>query len=126
MRTGEGKLVPTDLSLLADDIPDSSLYSSKLYVCGKKAYLDVLQSERFPDSLNLYHFRLKGISEKAVVAKCNESYNGSIVELYEDLCKGEPVTFTLSDLFKTGRDGIIKTTSMDRTVQFKPARLIQL
>ena len=125
MNAADGNLIATDLSLLADDIKSSSLYSSKLYICGKKAYLDVLQSTTHP-GLVVYHFRLKGITEAAVVAKCNESYQGCIVQLYEQLCAGEPITFTLQGLFKTGKDSLIKTVSLDRTVQFKPARRIDL
>ena len=125
MHSAEGKLVPTDPSLLADDIKSSSLYSSKLYICGKKAYLDVLQSTTHP-GLVVYHFRLKGIPEKSIVSKCNAEYGGRVDRLYEALATGERMTFTLSGLFKTGLDGLIQTASMERTVQFKPARLIQL
>ncbi len=110
------KLVPTyiDKSLLKE----GNLFSKKLYVCGKKAYLDVLTSDKNRDEVELYHFRLKGISESAVIHKCNEEYSGDIQALYQDLITGNRAKFTLSGMFKTGLDGTIKTVSQDRTVQF--------
>jgi hypothetical protein len=123
MRSAEGELVPTDLD--SSVLKGGSLYSRKLIVCGKKAYLDILTSTENPE-LEVYHFRLKGIPEKSIVSKCNAEYGGRVDRLYEVLATGERMTFTLSGLFKTGLDGLIQTASMDRTVQFKPARLIQL
>lgn len=118
-----GTLVPTDLDKSV--LQGGSLYSRKLIICGKKAYLDILTSTK-NTALELYHFRLKGIPEKSIVAKCNANYEGQIERLYEELVTGIKMTFTLSGLFKTGRDGLIKTTSMDRTVKFQQARKIQL
>ncbi len=123
MHSAEGELVPTDLD--SSVLKGGSLYSRKLIVCGKKAYLDILTSTENPE-LEVYHFRLKGVPEKSIVSKCNAEYGGRVDRLYEVLATGERMTFTLSGLFKTGLDGLIQTASMDRTVQFKPARLIQL
>ena len=110
------KLVRTyiDKSLLKG----GNLFSKQLHVCGKKAYLDVLTSDKNRDEVEMYHFRLKGISENAVIQKCNEEYNGDIQALYQDLLNGNQVKFTLSGMFKTGLDGTIKTVSQDRTVKF--------
>ena len=117
------QLVPTDLDTSV--LKGGSLYSRKLIVCGKKAYLDILTSTENLE-LEVYHFRLKGIPETSIVCKCNSSYEGQIERMYEDLATGMRMSFTLSGLFKTGLDGLIQTTSMDRTVQFKPARMIEL
>ncbi len=117
------QLVPTDLDTSV--LKGGSLYSRKLIVCGKKAYLDILTSTENLE-LEVYHFRLKGIPETSIVCKCNSSYEGQIERMYEDLSTGMRMSFTLSGLFKTGLDGLIQTTSMDRTVQFKPARMIEL
>lgn len=109
------QLVPTDIdeSLLKG----GNLISKELYVCGKKAYLDVLTSDKNPD-VEMYHFRLKGISENAVIEKCNKEYNGNIQRLYQDLLNGQKVTFTLAGMFKTGYNGLIQTISQDRSVKF--------
>ena len=119
----EDTLVPTDLPESA--LQGGSLYSRKLIICGKKAYLDILTSTKNPD-LELYHFRLKGVPETSIVSKCNKDFDGRIDRLYEALASGIKMTFTLSGLFKTGRDGLIKTTSMDRNVKFEKARYICL
>ena len=80
--------------------------------------MDILTSDKNRDEVELYHFRLKGISESAVIRKCNEEYAGDIQALYQDLIAGNRIKFTLSGMFKTGLDGTIKTVSQDRAVQF--------
>ena len=102
-----------------EDLKGGNLYSKQLYVCGKKAYLDVLTSDKNTD-IELFHFRLKGVPTKSVIVKCEEEYNGDIKKLYFELLQGKLIRFTLTDMFKTGYDGKIQTISLDRQVQFNP------
>tara|TARA_R100000805_G_C3625951_1_gene136205 strand:- start:6484 stop:9975 length:3492 start_codon:yes stop_codon:yes gene_type:complete len=102
-----------------DDLKGGNLYSKQLYLCGKKAYLDVLTSDKNSE-IELFHFRLKGIPVKSVIDKCEKEYDGDIKKLYSELLQGKLIRFTISDMFKTGYDNKIQTISMDRQVQFNP------
>jgi hypothetical protein len=116
----ENKIVPSFIP--HSDLCGGKLFSKKMYLCGKKAYLDVLTSEK-NNRVELYHFRLKGIPQHSVVNKCNTDYDGDIQKLFDDLAQGEKMTFTLCGMFKTGRNGTIETISQDRTVQFNVAEM---
>lgn len=111
-----GKLVPSFIK--EKDLLGGNLYSRKLYVCGKKAYMDVLTSDKNLD-ITLFHFRLKGIPNSSVIQKCDDEYDGDIEQLYKELVHGKKIRFTISGMFKTERDGLIRTISQDREVQFK-------
>ena len=111
------KIVPTTMS--ATELMGGQLFSRKLFICGKKAYLDVLTSTANP-SLEVYHFRLKGIPESSLLEVCNAEYNGDILHLYQELVNGKPIKFTLRGLFKCSFTGVFETISQERQVQFKP------
>lgn len=117
----DSKLVPTYIS--KEDLMGGAIYSKKLFVCGKKAYLDVLTSDKNKE-IEIYHFRLKGIPENSVVDKCNSEYQGQIIKLYEDLTSGKRINFTLKGMFKTGLNGLIRTIQQDREVGFTPAKQV--
>ncbi len=101
-----------------EELNGGSLYSKHLIVCGKKSYLDVLTCDK-NQSVELFHFRMKGISEQAMIDKCNTDYAGDIVQVYQDLYDGTPVTFKLKGLFKTDLNCKIHTITQPRVVQFK-------
>tara|TARA_Y100000385_G_scaffold274472_1_gene317710 strand:+ start:817 stop:4341 length:3525 start_codon:yes stop_codon:yes gene_type:complete len=113
----DNKLIESFVS--KEDLMGGNLYSKELYICGKKAYLDVLTSDKNSD-IELFHFRLKGIPSSSLIAKCEEQYDGDIRKLYSELLEGKLIRFTLKGMFKTGLDGKIKTICMDRQVQFNP------
>ena len=117
-RLVDAELLPSEQTEV--DLKGGELFSKKLYVCGKKAYMDVLTSTKNPD-IELFHFRLKGIPEKSFLRKCNEEFGGDPKLLYDALVRGEKMKFTLSGMFKTGLDGRIRTIEQDREVQFEPA-----
>ena len=95
------------------------LYSKKFYCCGKKAYLDVLTSTQ-NQNLEVYHFRLKGVPHKTIISKVDTCYGGCIETLYQDLCKGEAITFTIDCMFKCSKDSTMSTIQQNRVIQFTP------
>jgi hypothetical protein len=112
----DNQLVPS--SVTQTDLKGGALFSKKLYVCGKKAYMDILTSTHNPD-IELFHFRLKGIPEKSMICKCNDEFSGDPRLVYEALARGEKIKFTLSGMFKTGLDGQIQSVEQDREVKFE-------
>ena len=70
-----------------------NVYSRKLIALGKKSYLDILVDE---DGNEGYHIRLKGIPKQCILNYCKH-HNITIEELYEQLYKGDEITFNLLD-----------------------------
>lgn len=59
--------------------------------CGKKCYLDVLTNENGEIG---YHYRLKGVPQESIIAKCEEK-GWTLEELYVKLLNGEEIEFNL-------------------------------
>ncbi len=103
----------------ASDLPYElhDLRAKYAIVLGKKANFMVLYSPAKPDQ-EIYRIRLKGITEKAILNKCQSEYNGDMRAMYSDLLHGKVLSFTLEGLFKVEHTGRIYTTSMIRKVKF--------
>ena len=78
-----------------DELPDEYAYSYKSIFNGKKNYIDMLKDTKNNIAV---HYRAKGITLKAVKKLAQEKYNGNIFELYEDLFKGNTLTFDLKEV----------------------------
>ena len=89
------------------------------YFIGKKTYLDKLVDDAGQEC---YHIRLKGIPAKCIQAKCNKSYDGNPMFLYNDLYDGMTVSFDLTSggncVFKSNKNHTMTTSSMVRHVSF--------
>ena len=89
------------------------------YFIGKKTYLDKLVDDA---GQKCYHIRLKGIPAKCIQAKCNKSYDGNPMFLYNDLYDGMTVSFDLTSggncVFKSNKNHTMTTSSMVRHVSF--------
>jgi hypothetical protein len=87
---------------------------------GKKSYIDVIEDE---DNQRAYHIRLKGIPSRCIINKCNDSYAGDPMAMFQALHNGEPVDFSLGvdghPMFKTQKDHNIISVKLTRTLKFK-------
>lgn len=95
------------------------IVSSRFIGLGKKAYADRMVDENGEEA---YHVRLKGIPVQCIINKCNESYGGDPIKLYEALHAGEEITFHLGVgghiMFKTRSNHTVVTDTIDRKVSF--------
>lgn len=86
---------------------------------GKKTYLDILEDI---SGQVAYHVRMKGVPVNCIIDKVNDDYDGDIVALYEDLMRGEEVTFYLGRgthiKFAYRKNHRVYTIEQPRTIKF--------
>ena len=94
------------------------IHSRKLIALGKKSYLDILVDEVGQEG---YHIRLKGIPNQCILNYCNR-HGVTVEELYEQLYRGESITFNILDgsncFRKTKLFQQINPQKFERTVSF--------
>jgi hypothetical protein len=101
---------------------DSEIYATDSIFLGKKCYIDRLECvNKNNDIVNGYHIRMKGISTESINHYCNVE-NITPIELYNNLYKGDEITFDLTagkTIFKYNNIGSVKTVSeFTRKIKF--------
>jgi hypothetical protein len=103
-KINQKKLIGEELGEFKSEFKDwtldkklKNIHSIELIILGKKAYLDLLQGihKDTGEKIYKYHYRLKGINEASITAKCHE-LNINELELYKLLYNGIPIKFNLS------------------------------
>jgi hypothetical protein len=86
----------SDFKLKVEGVKINNIVSTGLIMLGKKSYIDRLRGEDKEGNYYYdYHIRLKGINTEAIELKIKQDYKNAY-ELYEDLYKGEKITFDLT------------------------------
>lgn len=86
------------LDVTIPNTDESTIRSRRAIYLGKKSYCHRYEGVDSEDPTRCREhlmFRMKGIPQESVLAKANESYGGSIIELYQALARGEKLTFDL-------------------------------
>lgn len=80
-----------------DKIDCKNIVAVKSIFLGKKCYIDKLIGicKKTGKKISGYHVRMKGVPTQSIYHRAHWDYNGDIMELYEDLRKGEEIEFDL-------------------------------
>lgn len=103
----------------------TDVVSRRAIFLGKKCYIDELVGQKDGTEVVGYHIRMKGIPNSCLLYTSKKLGYKTPFDMYEDLYKGIPITFDLTNdhtkpNFKFEKDGTVRTMDIfKRTIKFE-------